>query len=33
MGHKDVTITDRIYGHLVNKDLEEAIALLEKTYN
>ena len=33
MGHKTVVITDKIYGHLVNKDLEDAIALLEKTYN
>ena len=33
MGHKSVVITDTIYGHLVNRDLEEAIALLETAYN
>lgn len=29
LGHKSVVITDKIYGHLRNKDLEDAIATLD----
>ena len=30
LGHKSVVITDKIYGHLRNKDLEDAIATIDK---
>ena len=29
LGHKDITITDKIYGHLRNQDLEDAIATID----